>query len=489
MVRIRDLSSVRVDRVEFPSASGIVRGLVYSGGQSATCVVLAHGYSSSKHNLDPLAFYLATEGIRSLALDFQGHKLGCSSLPLRQESDLCRNVLDAVAFARNIPEVRTIVSAGHSMGAAASIGAAVESREIDAVIAMCTALGRSQSLQGPTMLGGLRNRSCYVDGPSPEELTQAMDRYTVRINEVAPRPMLVDCRKQGCDRRTVGGASAVRCGGRAQDVRGRRRNPHRLRRAGKICHRALAAGARLLAPAVERLTAMNSLGGKMSVSILKRVVPFGAVAVLVLLVAAWSTSNLDRSSAANAAQGSPVPTVSVTTLPAMPGPATSSATQTPFPMQTVAPLTATPNPLTLPIAPPLGVSYIQVVGDVANPLTLTLKDLEGMRPASLTLRFHTYTGVPLIDVINRAGLRFSTSPQMLMRKYVYIQGLNGQSATISFPEFTKEFNSQLILLAYLVDLRPVVGPGFVTLVVQDDKSTIRYINVARIVVGEPLQQM
>ncbi len=227
----------------------------------------------------------------------------------------------------------------------------------------------------------------------------------------------------------------------------------------------------------------------MSVSILKRVIPFGAVAAMVLLVAAWSTSSQDRSSAANAAQGSPVPTVSVTTLPAMPGPATSSATQTPFPMQTLAPLTATPNPLTLPIAPPLGVSYIQVVGDVANPLTLTLKDLEGMRPASLTLRFHTYTGVPLIDVINRAGLRFSTNPQILMRKYVYIQGLNGQSATISFPEFTKEFNSQLILLAYLVDLRPVVGPGFVTLVVQDDKSTIRYINVARIVVGEPLQQM
>lgn len=191
MIRIRDLSSVRVDRVEFPSASGIVRGLVYSGGPSTTCVVLAHGYSSSKHNVDPLAFYLATEGIRSLALDFQGHKLGCSSLPLRQPSDLCRNVLDAVSFARNIPEVRTVVCAGHSMGAAASIGAAVESREIDAVIAMCTALGRNQSLEGPTMLGGLRNRSCYVDGPSPEELTQAMDRYTVRVSEVAPRPMLV----------------------------------------------------------------------------------------------------------------------------------------------------------------------------------------------------------------------------------------------------------------------------------------------------------
>lgn len=224
-------------------------------------------------------------------------------------------------------------------------------------------------------------------------------------------------------------------------------------------------------------------------STLKRIVPFGAVAAFVLLVASWSTSNADRSIVVNAAQGSPLPTVSVTTLPAMPGQPLPGGTLEPSPaIGTVAPLNAsTPNPLTVPIAPPLGVSYIQVLGDVQNPLTLTLKDLEKMKPASLTLRFHTYTGVPLIDVINRAGLRFSTDPQILMRKYVYIQGLDGMSATISFPEFTKQFNGQLILLAYLVDLRPVVGPGFVTLVVQDDRTTIRYITVARIIVGEPLQ--
>lgn len=191
MIRIRDLGNVRIDRVEFPSASGIVRGLVYSGGPSTTCVVLAHGYSSSKHNLDPLAFYLATEGIRSLAFDFQGHKLGCSSLPLRQAEDLRRNALDAVTFARHIPEVQTVVVAGHSMGAAASIGAALESQNVDAVIAMCTALERSQSLEGPTMLGGLRNRSCYVDGPSPQVLTGAMDQYTRRVSDIAPRPILV----------------------------------------------------------------------------------------------------------------------------------------------------------------------------------------------------------------------------------------------------------------------------------------------------------
>jgi fermentation-respiration switch protein FrsA (DUF1100 family) len=77
------------------------------------------------------------------------------------------------------------------MGAAASIGAAVESRSIDAVIAMCTALGRSDALKGSSMVAGLRNRASYVDGPSPEELTQTMDGFTRRVAEIAPRPLLV----------------------------------------------------------------------------------------------------------------------------------------------------------------------------------------------------------------------------------------------------------------------------------------------------------
>jgi esterase/lipase len=191
MIRIRDLSRVRVERVEFPSASGTVRGLVYSGGPSSTCVVLAHGYSSSKHNVDQLAFYLATEGVLSLALDFQGHKLGSSSLPLRRPEDLCQNVLDAVTHARAMPDVRSVVAAGHSMGAAASIGAAVQSDKIDGVIAMCTAFGRSKAFSAGAMLGGLRNRASYVDGPSPDDITKTMDGYTQRVAEIAPRPLLV----------------------------------------------------------------------------------------------------------------------------------------------------------------------------------------------------------------------------------------------------------------------------------------------------------
>src|SRR4029077_247660 len=116
MVKVRDLSHIRIDRVEFPSAGGIVRGLFYNVGTPSTCVILCHGYSSSKHNVDPLAFHLAVDGYSAFALDFLGHKLGAISGPLRRVANLVENLLDAVAWARQAPGVEHIVLGGHSMG-------------------------------------------------------------------------------------------------------------------------------------------------------------------------------------------------------------------------------------------------------------------------------------------------------------------------------------------------------------------------------------
>jgi len=135
--------------------------------------------------------------------------------------------------------------------------------------------------------------------------------------------------------------------------------------------------------------------------------------------------------------------------------------------------------------PPVGTAYIQVEGQVANPLTLSLGQMQHMKSLSLTLHFHTYTGVPLQEILTLAQPTFSTDPETLMRKYVYFQGFEGKSAILSFPEFTKQFNGQIVLLAYLVDLHDVKQPGFVQLVVQGDKSSARFIKVARIIVGEP----
>lgn len=191
-LRARDLSAIRIERVEFASAGGVVRGLFYHAQRSATCVVICHGYSSSKHNVDPLAFYLAMEGFSALAFDFLGHKLGASSGPLKSGQDLLTNALDAVACARARAGVMQVVLAGHSMGASTAIGAAASDQSIAGVIAMATGLGRAKAFAAEMAIrGGLENRAAYVDGPPHAEITAAVDRFAERISEVAPRPLLV----------------------------------------------------------------------------------------------------------------------------------------------------------------------------------------------------------------------------------------------------------------------------------------------------------
>lgn len=219
---------------------------------------------------------------------------------------------------------------------------------------------------------------------------------------------------------------------------------------------------------------------------MKPILAFVSIAAVALVIAGWTSSDVNHGVMARAAGAqAPTPTVSVTTLPAMPGTPTSApptSQPTVAPILTPAPQVVTPN---LPTLPPVGVAYIPVTGQVMTPVNVTPSQLQHMKPISLALRFHTYTGVLLTDVLALARPTFPDDPQTLMRKYVYIQGFKGQSAILSFPEFSKQFSGQLVLLAYLVDLRDVKPPGFVQLVVQGDKTDARFIKVAHIVIGEP----
>jgi pimeloyl-ACP methyl ester carboxylesterase len=192
-VRVRDLSKIRIDPITLPSAGGNIHGLFYhtAADRAATCVVLCHGYSASKHNVDILAFFLAVEGFTAFAIDFQGHKLGASSLPLVRAEDLLSNALDARRYVRSRTDVGRIVMAGHSMGAAVAIGATVRDADVSGTIVMCTALRRADRLGDGGLATGLRNRAAYVEGASPEAITAAMDGYTEQIGEVSPRPLLV----------------------------------------------------------------------------------------------------------------------------------------------------------------------------------------------------------------------------------------------------------------------------------------------------------
>lgn len=211
--------------------------------------------------------------------------------------------------------------------------------------------------------------------------------------------------------------------------------------------------------------------------------------VLVALAAMTAATRLyaTPASAHTAVALAPSPQVSVTTLPALPtmapnGQATSPASQ-PSSSGGSGGITAPPG------------SVIQVVGDVADPRVLTLKDLQLLRRSSLTLRVldpdgrrrvHTYTGVLLRDVISSVSPIGPGGATMSTRAYAYIEGLNGDAATIAFPEFEVAFNNKQVLLAYLVDGSPPPGPEICQLVVPEDQTQGRFIaGVTTIRVGSP----
>lgn len=211
--------------------------------------------------------------------------------------------------------------------------------------------------------------------------------------------------------------------------------------------------------------------------------------VLVALVAGSAATRL---SAAPASTGSvlalaPSPQVSVTTLPALP-------TMAPNGSATMPPVEPGSPAGSGGVAAPAG-SVIQVVGDVADPRVLTLKDLQLLRRSSLTLRVldadgkrrvHTYTGVLLRDIISAVSPTGPGGATTSTHAYAFVEGLNGDSAIIAFPEFEVAYNNKQILLAYLVDGVPPPGPAICELIVPEDQSQGRFVGgVTTIRIGSP----
>lgn len=168
----------------------------------------------------------------------------------------------------------------------------------------------------------------------------------------------------------------------------------------------------------------------------------------------------------------PVPSVSATTLPALPGSAVTS---------TMAPVTTTPAPPAI-VAPPG--SLIQVTGAVSVPTIISLKDLQGMSRSTLTMRVldldgkrrvHIFTGPLLADVIGAAKPTTSTGVDMATHAYALVTGMSGSSAIIAFAEFHHDYNAKRILLAYEEDGGALPGSGIAELIVPEDATQGRFI--------------
>ena len=230
----------------------------------------------------------------------------------------------------------------------------------------------------------------------------------------------------------------------------------------------------------------RSAGVIMGDNMMHRILGSIAIAAAVGMCAAGALSVLRPSVATAAAVAlAPSPSVSVTTLPQLP---------------TVAPVQPTYAPTGAPsstggtvIAPPGTV--IQVVGDVADPRVLTLKDLQLLRRSSLTLRVldpdgkrrvHIYSGVLLRDLIASVSPIGPGGATDSTKAYALIEGVDGDSAIVAFPEFEAAFNNKQILVAYMIDGAPIPGAAIGRLIMPEDQTQGRFVSaIATIRIGSP----
>jgi putative redox protein len=153
-------------------------------------LAVAHGYSSSKHNLDVLCAFLASHGFRAISIDFPGHKLGSSGGRLDSIDDLTDALAAAVRYARETYAV-PVYAVGHSMGATTALRACAADPEIAGAVSIATGYGRPSALAALGMRGTVDLRSAYVDGLTLQEVVAATEPILdAALAGLAGRPVL-----------------------------------------------------------------------------------------------------------------------------------------------------------------------------------------------------------------------------------------------------------------------------------------------------------
>ncbi|MDB5039938.1 MAG: hypothetical protein JWN27_664 [Candidatus Eremiobacteraeota bacterium] len=177
--------------VTLSSSKGELAVLEYEARRARdVTLVVGHGYSSSKQNLDGLSAFLASHGFSVYSLDFPGHKLGASGGRLGSVEDLLDATAAVVAFARE-RGATSVYTAGHSMGAATALCAAGRDSSVAGAVSIATGHGRPAVLNMLAARGVVDLRSSYVDGLTLQQLAQEweplLDDALIRL---AGRPVL-----------------------------------------------------------------------------------------------------------------------------------------------------------------------------------------------------------------------------------------------------------------------------------------------------------
>jgi pimeloyl-ACP methyl ester carboxylesterase len=186
----RERETMSLELLRVPAGRNEIAVLAYGPRRARNVgLVLGHGFSSSKQNLDGLAAFLASHGFAIWSVDFPGHKLGASGGRLESVEDVVEAMLAAARTARE-SGIATLYAAGHSMGAAAALLAAARDPGFVGTIAIATGLGR------PSILDAFSERSIdlrsrYVDGLTlPELFAQIEPLLREALPRLAGRPQL-----------------------------------------------------------------------------------------------------------------------------------------------------------------------------------------------------------------------------------------------------------------------------------------------------------
>jgi DMSO/TMAO reductase YedYZ molybdopterin-dependent catalytic subunit len=125
---------------------------------------------------------------------------------------------------------------------------------------------------------------------------------------------------------------------------------------------------------------------------------------------------------------------------------------------------------------------IKVEGEVTHPMELSPADLAKMRRVEVHAadrdgKEHTYSGVPLSDILQQAGV--TMGPQLRggnMAKYLLVKSADGYEVLFSLPELDSTFSSRVIILADQADGSPLpANKGPFRIVVPGEKKPARWI--------------
>ncbi len=183
---------MKLDRLTLPIATGgTIAALDYEPRRSRdVTLVVGHGYSSSKANLDALCAFLASHGFRIISVDFPGHKLGCSGGRLESIDDLTATMAAALSFARE-RYGPTLYTLGHSMGATTALRACAADLTVTGAISIATGYGRPNALAALGLRGAIDLRSAYVDGLTLQEVVAQTEAVLdAALAALAGRPVL-----------------------------------------------------------------------------------------------------------------------------------------------------------------------------------------------------------------------------------------------------------------------------------------------------------